>query len=768
MNAISAPAWPGYRHARPAPRRGRAARLLLGRPGDPAWARPAMLGLLLVTAVLYLAGLSRSGYANEFYAAAVQAGTKSWKAFLFGSLDSSSFITVDKTPASLWVMELSGRIFGFSSWSLLAPQAAEGVAAAGLLYATVRRWSGPAAGLIAAGVLAITPVAVLMFRFDNPDALLVLVLTTAAYATTRAIESGRARWMVLAGALLGLGYLTKMLQALLVLPAFALAYLWAGRPSLRRRIGQLLAAGAAMVAAAGWWVAIDLLTPAAGRPYVGGSTDNNILQLTFGYNGLGRLTGSGSGPGSGASGGGSMFGGATGLNRLFAADMGGQVSWLLPAALIFLAGLAWASRRAPRTDRTRAAVLLWGGWLLVTGLVFSFMAGIMHPYYTVALAPAIGALAGIGSVWLWSRRRSLAARGVLAGTVAVTAAWASVLLGRSGWLPWLRVAIAVAAVAAAALILAGPAIRRRAARGAAVAPAAAVSLALAAGLAGPAAYSLSTAAAAHGGSSPTAGPAVAASFAGGAGTGRGGVPGAAGRAGGSAAGSGATGSGATGSGRAGSGAAGSGATGSGRAGAGQRPAGLPGAGGRPGSGSAAAGQAPAAAPGRSGEMAAGTARDGAPDSAGGLGGHGGSGGTGGTGGSGGTGGPGGTGGGTVSRALARLLASGAHGYRWAAATVGSSAAASLELGSGGVPVMAIGGFTGSDPAPTLAQFTQLVARHEIRYFVTAGTGGAAGAAGGPGGSGYGSQITAWVQAHFTARTVGGMTVYDLGSTASGS
>ena len=202
-------------------------RLVRGRPRDPVWARPALLGLLVATAVLYLAGLSRSGYANEFYAAAVQAGTKSWKAFLFGSLDSSNFITVDKTPASLWVMELSGRAFGFSSWSLLAPQALEGVAAVAALYATVRRWSGPAAATTAGAVLALTPVAALMFRFDNPDALLVLVMTLAAYTITRAVESGLTRWVVLTGALLGLGYLTKMLQAFLVLPAFALVYLWA-------------------------------------------------------------------------------------------------------------------------------------------------------------------------------------------------------------------------------------------------------------------------------------------------------------------------------------------------------------------------------------------------------------------------------------------------------------------------------------------------------------------------------------------------------------
>jgi len=224
VSAVSAQPRSARRQARPEGRGRSGARLLRGRPGDPAWARPALLGLLLATAVLYLAGLSRSGYANEFYAAAVQAGTKSWKAFLFGSVDSGNFISVDKTPASLWVMELSGRLFGFNYWSLLVPQALEGVAAVGVLYATVRRWFGAPAAIIAGAILALTPVAVLMFRFDNPDALLTLVMTLAAYALTRAIESGRTRWVALAGALLGLGYLTKMLQAFLVLPGFGPAH----------------------------------------------------------------------------------------------------------------------------------------------------------------------------------------------------------------------------------------------------------------------------------------------------------------------------------------------------------------------------------------------------------------------------------------------------------------------------------------------------------------------------------------------------------------
>ncbi|HEY4703838.1 MAG TPA: glycosyltransferase family 39 protein, partial [Streptosporangiaceae bacterium] len=348
------------------PPRSRMRRLVYGPTTDPRWVRPALLGLLTLTALLYLIDLSRNGWGNDFYSAAVLAGTKSWKAFLFGSFDSSNFITVDKTPASLWVMELSGRIFGVNSWSMLVPQALEGVACVGVLYAAVRRWFGPAAGLVAGLALALTPVAALMFRFNNPDALLVLLLTVAAYTMVRALENGRSRWLVLAGVLIGFAFLSKMLQAFLVVPGFALAYLWAGPPQLRKRIGQLLLSGLGIIVGAGWWIGVAELVPAADRPYFGGSTNNNILQLAIGYNGLGRLDGSetgsiGGGGAGGGGGGGSAFGGSTGITRLFASEFGGQISWLLPAALIALAAMVWVSRRAIRTDRTRAAALLWGG-----------------------------------------------------------------------------------------------------------------------------------------------------------------------------------------------------------------------------------------------------------------------------------------------------------------------------------------------------------------------------------------------------------------------
>src|SRR6202051_1602911 len=267
--------------------------LVRGREDDAAWVRPSLIGLLGIAAVLYLWDLGASGWANAFYSAAVQAGSTSWKAFFFGSFHAANFITVDKSPAALWVMGLSARVFGVNAWSVLVPQALEGVATVGFTYLTVRRWFSPAAALIAGATVALTPVAALMFRFDNPDALLVLLLTIATYATVRAVEAGKTKWLVLAATLVGFAFLTKMLQAFLVAPAFALVYLAVAPVSLRKRVTQLVVAAAVMVAASGGWGGIVQLTPAADRPYIGGSQNNSILNLIFGYNGVRRGTGDG-------------------------------------------------------------------------------------------------------------------------------------------------------------------------------------------------------------------------------------------------------------------------------------------------------------------------------------------------------------------------------------------------------------------------------------------------------------------------------------------
>ncbi len=452
--------------------------------------------LLIFTGVVYLWELSHNGYANSYYAAAVQAGTHSWKAFLFGSLDASNYITVDKPPASLWLMEISSRVFGFSSFSMLLPQALAGIASVGLLYASVKRWFGRPAALLAGLVLAITPVAALMFRFNNPDALLVLLLVVAGYALTRALEAGSTRWLALAGSVVGFAFLTKELEAFLVLPAFALVYLVAAPVPLRRRVWQLAVAGGALVLSAGWWVALVELWPASSRPYIGGSTDNSILQLIFGPNGLDRISSAGAGPGGG-------FSGSSGILRLFNSELGGQISWLLPAAVIaLLAGAVWTFRRE-RTDHHRTALLLWGGWLAVAGAVYSFMTGVIHPYYTNTLAPAIAVLVGVGATVAWRRRERLAARMVLSAMLAATAIWSYALLDRSpNWHPWLRFSILVGAALAVVGICAGRRLKDS------MRPAVAT-VGLLAALAGPAAYTLSAVANAETGPNPSAGPAAA-------------------------------------------------------------------------------------------------------------------------------------------------------------------------------------------------------------------------------------------------------------------
>jgi 4-amino-4-deoxy-L-arabinose transferase-like glycosyltransferase len=640
--------------------------LVVARAWYPDWARPSFVALLLATLVLYIWGLDRNGWANAYYAAAVQAGTQSWKAFFFGSLDASNFITVDKSPAFLWVMEISARIVGFNTWSVMVPQALEGVATVALVYIATRRWFGPGAGLLAGAVVALTPAAALMFRYNNPDALLTLLLAAGAYAMLRAVESGRTRWLVLAAALVGTGFLAKMLQAFVILPVFVLVYLIAGKPRALERVKQLVIAGATLVVASGWWVAVVELWPAADRPYVGGSQNNSVLNLIFGYNGFGRLTGNETGSVGGLGAIGSRWG-LTGWNRLFLPEFGGQISWLIPAAVLMLVACLWLARLGPRHDVIRASLVLWGGWLLVTGAVFSFAQGIIHPYYSIALAPPIGALVGIGASMLWKHRSQLFARLVLAGALVVTAGWSYVLLDRSpDWNPTLRAAILILGVLGAGAIIALPSGWKRL-------PVATAALGMFVALLGPAAYTLDTVSTAHSGAIPSAGPAVLASTAGPRGGFGGGPPGQGGFGG---------------------------PPGGRFNGGGIPPRGFGGGGG---GGGAAGGFLNATQPGSQ---------------------------------------------------LVAILKANASQYRWVVATVNANSAAGYQLATGD-PVMAIGGFNGSDPTPTLAQFETMVAAGEIHYYIPGGGGPASGS------GSTGGEIAAWVNQHFAAVTIDGFAIYDL-------
>src|ERR1700739_3429142 len=356
----------------------------------PRWIRPALWARLCATALLYFWDLSASGYANQGYAAAVQAGTQSWKALLFGSLDPGNAITVDKPPAASWGVGLWARLFGFGPSAMLVPQALMGVGSVAFLYGAVRRASGPIAGLLAGALLALTPLAALVFRYNDPDALLVLLLVAAGYCTVRALDGSSGRWLALAGTALGFAFLTKTMEACAVMPAIGLVVLVGGPGSARTRIRNLLIGLATTVVSAGWFVALVAIWPADSRPYIGGSTDNSLLQLALADNGVGRALG-----GDGMAG-------------------GSEVSWLLPAALIGLIAMLWFTRLASRTTRMRASLLFWGAWMLVSGLVFGYLHGITHPYYTAAIAPAIAAVTAISARELWRARQFASSRATLA------------------------------------------------------------------------------------------------------------------------------------------------------------------------------------------------------------------------------------------------------------------------------------------------------------------------------------------------------------------
>ncbi|MEE3394043.1 MAG: glycosyltransferase family 39 protein [Lachnospiraceae bacterium] len=791
------------------------------------------LGLLLiVTALLYMVGLSRSGYANEFYSAAAQAGSTNWWSFLWGASDAGNSITVDKPPAAVWIMALSVRIFGLSSWSILLPQAIMGVLTVWLLYACIRRSYGHWAGIFAGSALALTPIACLMFRFNNPDALLMLLLVACVYCVLRAIgtdneadavnadtggidirkkNNKRTRWMAAAGVCMGFAFLTKQLQAFLILPAIGAAFLIASPTGWKRKVLDTLAAFGALIVSSGWWVLLTVLVPADKRPYIGGSQTNSFLELTFSYNGLGRITGSmqgavipgggrasqiasgtaaaaiGAGPSSQASdiasgaaamaqgmsssmnkisSGKAGMWGQTGITRLFDGVWGTQWSWLFIAALAgIVIGLIYTGKES-RTSLRRANVIVWGGWLLVTGLIFSFMGGTIHQYYTVALAPATAALAAIAVCELWNHRKKRSAQVTALSIFILTIIWSIVLFLRSSWMHGLIILVVVftaAALAAGigAVILSkrrsqnnsnsedGPEINSnpeyrsedhsnpevssqenfkagdRSDNKAAICEKTALLAACIAVLILPAACSLYTASTGYHSSIVTAGPSVSgdSTMGGPGGKGMNGGPGRDGGFGMNG-----------GPGRDG----GSGMNGDSGMNSGNGMTGMPDGNGMQGGGPDGNSLNPGQDTTDSGQADGKNGNFGRNMNGGHMGGL--------------------LGGTNVSDEMTAALKEDSDSYRWVAAAVGSQTAASYQLASE-CPVMPIGGFNGSDPSPTLEQFKEWVSEGLIHYFIAGGDHGGTQI----GGSNASQDITSWVEENFTAETIGNVTVYDLTS-----
>jgi 4-amino-4-deoxy-L-arabinose transferase-like glycosyltransferase len=671
--------------------------------------RPELAALLVLAGVLYLWSLSRNGFANEYYSAAVRSMSESWHAFLYGSFDSSGVMTVDKPPLALWVQALSVRAFGYSSWSMLVPQALMGVGSVALVYDLTRRRFGRAAGFGAGLVLALTPVTVAISRHNNPDALLVLCVTAALWFMVRALEDGRTRWLVWAGVAIGLGFEAKMGAALLVVPALAAAWLWVAPRGRLAALRQLGLGGAAMAVVGLAWPVLVWLTPASDRPWISGTSDNSVWSLIFGYNGLGRLTGQqgapgGGGPGGGGGGGGA-FGGDSGVLRLLNESLGGQAGWLLGFALV--AGIAVAVlSRLQRDDARTGWIIAVGGVFLTIAAAFSQATGIFHPYYVSELAPFTAALVGAGIAVIAKGGMPARVVGPLAfGAGIVTEL---IVLGKNpGQLEWVpALLIVVGGMAAVALAL-GPAITRPARMAALVA---AVGVLLMA----PGAWAFETLGHATSGTFPAGGPASAGfggrSFAGGAG---GGPPGFAQRNGGGQAG---------------------GLPQGGLQGGGLPQGGLQGGGLPPGLRQGGGTQGGNLPPGLT------------------------QGGTGGTQSQGGFGGPGGGGGmfGGNTQSLTEALAY-VKQHGGGTLAVSSQSGAAEQLISSGADVAALGGFSGQESQVSIDWLANAVDQGRIRWVLTDGSGGGGMFRGGRIGS---SEVMAAVQEVGTeSSSVSGL--YDL-------
>jgi 4-amino-4-deoxy-L-arabinose transferase-like glycosyltransferase len=436
-------------------------------PDQPTWARPSLLAIAALAALSYAWGMNGAAL-EAFYGAAARSMSTSWHDFFFGAFDPLGTVSVDKLPGALWPQALSLRVFGFHTWAIVLPQAIEGVLTILVLYRAVRRLAGPGAGLVAAAVVATSPVTVALNRGNVADSLLILLLVLAADAATAAVVSGRLRSLLLAGVWVGLAFQAKMTVAWLVLPALAAVYLLAAPARLRTRLGHVALAGAVSAVVSVSWMAVVTLVPAHDRPYVDGTQNDSVFSQTFDYNGIARLRrGSDVFAGAGHpapflvrlshASAGPIHAVKPSWHRLLSGPFGRDDGWLLPAALIGAIGVLVARRGRGRRDPLRAAVVLWGLWLGVLGAFFS-AGGYPNSYYVAALSPAIGALCGTGMALAWRRRGELAAQACLAGAVVASVGYGIYLLDGGSRVPgWL---VPLAACAGALGVLALAAARR--------------------------------------------------------------------------------------------------------------------------------------------------------------------------------------------------------------------------------------------------------------------------------------------------------------------
>jgi 4-amino-4-deoxy-L-arabinose transferase-like glycosyltransferase len=375
-----------------------------------AFCRLGLLSILLIASALYLVHIESIGLGNPNYTAAALSMSHSVHAWFYGAFDPAGYLSIDKPAPGLWPLALAVWVFGVHPLTVLLPQTIESLACVALIYVVVHRACGMGAGLLAALTLTLTPATVAIARSNHPDALAVLLLLIAVWFGQRSVERSRPRELLFAALLLGAAFNVNTLQAALAVPSLLLYYLVSSRAPLRRRVGQIMAATAVFLVVSFVWIAAVSLTPAHSRPYVGDTTNGSELSLTFGANDLDRLSSS---PLV------NVFAGAPGPLRLLNGQIATQISWLIPLGILGAIALWNEPTEEARRRSRRGFLALWGSWSVLDIIAFSAARGVVHPYYTAQLAPAIAAFVGAGLPALW--RSSRGARGSARRFAAPTA-----------------------------------------------------------------------------------------------------------------------------------------------------------------------------------------------------------------------------------------------------------------------------------------------------------------------------------------------------------
>lgn len=260
--------------------------------------------ILILSFILNRANLKIQGYGNEYYAAGIKSMLTSFKNFFFLSFDPSGFVSLNKPPIGLWIQGIFGKIFGVSGFALILPEALAGTLCVFILYILIKRYFGFITGIMAALILAITPIYVAVSRTNDFQTILILFMLLSIMPAIKAAKTGNIKYLIVSVIIVGIAFNINRLESFIIIPAIYLTYIFSESEGEKRVIERyvcgitfitqerekvslkakikclILATIVLLVVSLSWSFLVDLV-PINARPYVGDSTTNSEIELVL-------------------------------------------------------------------------------------------------------------------------------------------------------------------------------------------------------------------------------------------------------------------------------------------------------------------------------------------------------------------------------------------------------------------------------------------------------------------------------------------------------